>query len=176
MTYLIRAVQADEWPRVKELRLSALADPVAPLAFITTLEQGAAQPDAFWQESTEAASRGTAVRQFIAEDPEGSWAGTVVVLVERPGNDDFFGQPILAPQAQLVGVFVRAEHRGSGLAEQLFEAGVAWAWSLRAPAVGRVRLFVHAANERAAAFYRRFGFTATGLAVGEDQEMQITRP
>lgn len=98
-----------------------------------------------------------------------------MVLVERPGNDDFLGKPIRAPQAQLVGVFVRAENRGSGLAEQLFEAAMEWAWSLEDPVVGRVRLFVHTDNERAAAFYQRFGFVATGTAVGADREMEIVR-
>ncbi|MGY4919484.1 GNAT family N-acetyltransferase [Streptomyces sp. 900116325] len=175
MVYLIRAVRANEWLKVKELTLSALADPVAPVAFATTLEERAGQPDSFWQERVEGAARGAAVRQFIAEGPDGSWAGIVVVLVERPGNDDFFGKPIRAPQAQLVGVFVRVENRGSGLTEQLFEAGIEWAWSLEEPVVGRVRLFVHADNERAAAFYQRFGFVATGMAVGAYRGMEIAR-
>lgn len=175
MAHLIRTVQAGEWLKARELTLTALADPVAPVAFATTLEEMAGQPDSFWQERAERASHGTAARQFVAESPDGGWAGTVVVLVERPGDENFFGKPIRAPQAHLVGVFVRAENRGSGLIEQLFEAGTKWAWSLEEPVVGRVRLFVHEDNRRAAAFYRRFGFTATGVALGADREMEIAR-
>jgi GNAT superfamily N-acetyltransferase len=175
MDYLIRPVRADEWRKARELRLTSLADPAAPIAYTTTLQEMAGQPDSFWQERTENTARGTSAQQFVAEDPDGRWAGTVVVLVERPGDDDFFGRPVLAPQAHLVGVFVRAENRGSGLAERLFEAAVTWAWSLEEPLVGRVRLFVHDENRRAAAFYRRFGFVATGVTVGPDREMDIVR-
>lgn len=175
MAYLIRPVQTDEWLKAKELTLAALSDPVAPVAFATTLEDVAGQPDSFWQQRAERASHGTAARQFIAEGQDGGWAGTVVVLIERPGDNDFFGKPIRAPQAHLVGVFVRAENRGSGLIEQLFEAATKWAWSLEDPVVGRVRLFVHDENRRAAAFYRRFGFAATGVTVGLDREMEIAR-
>jgi ribosomal protein S18 acetylase RimI-like enzyme len=46
---------------------------------------------------------------------------------------------------------------------------------LEDPAVGRVRLFVHDDNRRAAAFYRRFGFAATGVTVDMDREMEIVR-
>lgn len=176
MVHLIRTVQADDWRKAKELTLASLADPVAPVAFLTTLDEMTGKPDSFWQERVTRSSQGTAARQFIAEGPDGAWAGTVVVLVERPGNDDFFGKPIEAPQAHLVGVFVHAEHRGSGLTEQLFEAGLTWAWSLEEPTLDRVRLFVHDENVRAAAFYRKFGFTATGVAVGPDREMVIARP
>ncbi|MFD9815607.1 hypothetical protein [Streptomyces sp. NPDC059080] len=38
MAYLIRPVTADEWKRLKELRLEALADPVARVAFHRTSE------------------------------------------------------------------------------------------------------------------------------------------
>ncbi|MFI1207367.1 GNAT family N-acetyltransferase [Streptomyces sp. NPDC020802] len=176
MAYRIRTVQADEWLTAKELTLTALTDPVAPIAFATTVQDVAGQPDSFWQERAERVSHGTFARQFIAEGPDGHWAGTVVVLVERPGGEDFFDMPVRSPQAHLVGVFLRPENRGSGLIEQLFEAGMKWAWSLEEPVVGRVRLFVHDDNRRAAAFYRRFGFVATGVTVGADREMEIPRP
>nr|WSZ11972.1 GNAT family N-acetyltransferase [Streptomyces canus] len=175
MSYLIRAPHADEWQKAKELRLAALADPVAPIAFAETLEEAAEHPDSFWQERTASASRGTSARQFIAEGPGVGWVGTVVVLVERPGDDDFFGKPVPAPQAHMVGVFVRAEHRGSGLIEQLCDAATEWAWALEEPLVGRVRLFVHEDNQRAAGFYRKFGFVPTGIAIGSDYEMELAR-
>jgi GNAT superfamily N-acetyltransferase len=175
MAHLIRTVRPSEWPKAKELSLASLADPVAPVAYVTTLADVEGNPDSFWQQRAERAARGTSVRQFVAEGPDGGWDGTVTVLVERPGEADFFGTPIEAPQAHLVGVFVRAGSRGGGLADRLCEAAAEWAWSLRDPEMERVRLFVHRDNPRALAFYRRFGFVATGLAAGQDLEMEIRR-
>ncbi|WP_392752876.1 GNAT family N-acetyltransferase [Streptomyces sp. LN590] len=185
MDYVIRPVRAEEWALAKELRLAALQDPVAPVAFLETYEQAVAQPDEFWQDRTARGSEGggAEVRQFIAEAPDGSWAGSITVLVERPDDDLRFGEPAKVHQAHVVGVFLRAEARGSGLAEQLFRAGVEWAWSLGEPRIERVRLYVHENNPRAAAFYRRFGFAPSGetLAVPGDPtarelEYEIVRP
>ncbi|MER0447182.1 GNAT family N-acetyltransferase [Streptomyces sp. Edi4] len=182
MDYLIRPVRADEWLRMKELRLVALADPVAPVAFLETPEQALARPDSFWQERTAGVTRGTSARQFVAETPDGELVGTVVVLVEEVGAKDIFGAEITAPQAHLVGVFVRDEYRGVGLTERLFEAAVEWAWALETPPVERVRLYVHEDNPRAQGFYRKFGFVATGQcapvvgkAGGVDLEMELVR-
>ncbi|MYV59587.1 GNAT family N-acetyltransferase, partial [Streptomyces sp. SID4931] len=48
MDYVMRVVRADEWPQVRQLRLEALRDPAAPVAFLESYEDAAAQPDAFW--------------------------------------------------------------------------------------------------------------------------------
>ncbi|UFQ16637.1 MULTISPECIES: GNAT family N-acetyltransferase [Streptomyces] len=159
----VRAVRAEEWPQVRELRLAALRDPVAPVAFLEAYEDAAAKPDSFWQERTAGASTGSRVRQFVAEGPHGVWAGSVTVMIEEAGHDDGFGGVVERRQAHLVGVFVRAEHRGSGVTDALFEAAVAWAWSVEG--VERVRLYVHEDNPRAQAFYRRFGFVRSGVVV-----------
>ncbi|MEV7190614.1 N-acetyltransferase [Streptomyces sp. NPDC093510] len=158
--YVVRAVRADEWPRVRELRLAALRDPAAPVAFLETYEDAAAKPDAYWKERAAGAPRGRHVRQFVAEGPDGMWAGSVTALVEEAGTADVFGGVIERRQAHLVGVYVRPEHRGSGATDALFEAAVGWAWSLEG--VERVRLYVHEGNPRAQAFYRRFGFVRSG--------------
>ncbi|MEU6762622.1 GNAT family N-acetyltransferase [Streptomyces sp. NPDC046853] len=158
--HAVRAIRADEWPEVKKLRLLALQDPAAPIAFLDTYEQAAAQPDSFWQERAKGAAGGPPVRQFVTEGPDGTWSGTVTVLVEDAGSDDVFGGTIEQRQAHLVGVFVRAEHRGSGLIDALFEAAIDWAWS--AADVARVRLYVHEDNARAESFYRRYGFVRSG--------------
>ncbi|WP_369377489.1 GNAT family N-acetyltransferase [Streptomyces sp. cg36] len=168
MEHVIRPVRADEWLKAKELRLAALADPAAPVAFLETTEQAEAQPDSFWQDRT-ARATGTGACQFIAEAPDGTWAGSVVVLIEEPGTEDFFGARIEATQGHLVGVFVRPEHRGIGLTERLFAAAVEWAWSLE-PALGRVRLYVHEDNPRARGFYGKFGFVPTGRTTGPSAE------
>jgi GNAT superfamily N-acetyltransferase len=119
----------------------------------------------------------------VAQAADGRWDGSVTVLVEEGGGVDFFGVPVEETQGHLVGVFVRPEQRGVGLAEALFEAALEWAWSADGPGVRRVRLFVHEANARAAAFYRRFGFEASGHVVAvpgdpsvKDLEYVFLRP
>ncbi|MEU3726202.1 GNAT family N-acetyltransferase [Streptomyces sp. NPDC031705] len=163
--HVVRAVRAEEWQRVKALRLDALRDPVAPVAFLETLGQAEERPDALWQERARGASHGRAARQFIAEGPDGEWGGSVTVLVEEEGTTDFFDVPVEKAQAHVVGVFVRPGLRGTGLAEALFVAALEWAWALEGPALERVRLFVHEENPRAAAFYRRIGFVPSGRVV-----------
>ncbi|WP_349239686.1 GNAT family N-acetyltransferase [Streptomyces sp. CC208A] len=108
-------------------------------------EEGAARPDSFWRERAEGGSedRGTWIRQFVAEAPDGRWAGTVTVLVERPEDGrTLFGDEVTEPQGDVVGVYVRPEARGSGLVDALLRAAVEWVWALEPP-VARVRLFVH---------------------------------
>ncbi|MEW2290032.1 GNAT family N-acetyltransferase [Streptomyces sp. NPDC047841] len=161
--YVVRAIRPDDWERVKELRLDALRDPVAHLAFLETYENAAAKPDSFWQDRAVTSGEGsTTARQFIAETSDGSWAGSVTVLVEEAGATDWAGYPVERRQGHVVGVFVRPEHRGNGLIEALFEAGLAWAWEQRAE---RVRLFVHEDNARAQTAYRKIGFAPSGLVV-----------
>ncbi|MFJ1750849.1 GNAT family N-acetyltransferase [Streptomyces sp. NPDC088116] len=169
MSHLIRTVRADEWAKAKELRLAALQDPAAPVAFLTTYEEALERPDSFWQQT------GTG-GQFIAEAPDGTWSGSVAVLIEKAGETDFM--EITADQAQghLVGVYVRPEQRGTGLIGELVAAALDWAWSVREPRAARVRLFVHEENPRALAAYRKLGFVPTGLAVEKDLEMEYVRP
>ncbi|MGW2722222.1 GNAT family N-acetyltransferase [Streptomyces sp. NPDC001492] len=163
MNYKIRSIRADEWPRAKALRLVSLQDPVAHLAFLETYEQAIARPDSFWQERAAGAAEGASgAQQIIAEGPDGEWVGTLVVLVEEAGSTDWAGFPVERKQGHVVGVFVRPECRGIGLTEVLFDAGLEWAW---AQGVERVRLIVHEENGRAQRFYRKVGFTPTGVTV-----------
>ncbi|MEV5973648.1 GNAT family N-acetyltransferase [Streptomyces sp. NPDC051921] len=167
MDFSVRTIRADEWERAREIRLAALQDPVAPIAFLETHEGASAQPDSFWQGRTEGASESGdgRVRQFVAETPDGRWVGTVSVLVERPSDEVRFGEPAKVDQTHVVGVFVRPEARGAGVIDALFRAAVEWSWTLPEPEIQRVRLYVHEDNARAAAFYQRFGFVATGDTV-----------
>ncbi|MER7727779.1 GNAT family N-acetyltransferase [Streptomyces sp. NPDC096323] len=185
MDYVIRAVRAGEWRSAKELRLAALQDPAAQVAFLETYEQALERSDDFWRERTAGGSEEGEgrVRQFVAEAPDGSWAGTVTVLVERPEDEVRFGEAAVVHQAHVVGVFVRPEERGKGVAEELFRAGMDWAWSLGEPLIERVRLYVHEDNPRAAAVYRRIGFVPTGETVpmpgdpaAKELEYAVARP
>ncbi|MGW1258624.1 GNAT family N-acetyltransferase [Streptomyces sp. NPDC002513] len=163
MPYEIRSIRPEEWPAVKELRLTALQDPVAHLAFLETFEEASARPDTFWQERAANVAEGAPeAQQIIAEGADGRWAGTLTVLVEEAGTKDWAGLPVERKQGHVVGVFVRPEHRGSGLTEALFDAGLTWAW---ARGVERVRLIVHEDNARARALYRKVGFMPSGVTV-----------
>lgn len=161
--YLIRAIRADEWPAVKRLRLDALRDPVADLAFLEAYEEGAAKPDSFWRDRAAGGAEGAdGARQFIAEASDGEWVGTVTVLFEEAGTVDWAGGVVERKQGHVVGVFVQPEHRGSGLIKALFDAGLEWAWARGAEAV---RLYVHEDNGRAQAAYRKVGFRPSGGVV-----------
>ncbi|MFE3326619.1 GNAT family N-acetyltransferase [Streptomyces sp. NPDC059176] len=164
MNYVIRPVRHDEWEKVREIRLASLQDPAAPVAFLETYENAVAKPVEFWRDRTDTAAEAATVCQFIAEDAAGRWLGTVTVLVEGPANDVAYGEAAAVNQAHLVGVYVRPEVRGTGLAEELFRVAVDWSWSLEAPPIERVRLYVHEKNPRAEAFYRRIGFLPTGAS------------
>ncbi|MCI3271978.1 GNAT family N-acetyltransferase [Streptomyces cylindrosporus] len=163
MNYVIRSIRPDEWPAAKALRLLALQDPVAHLAFLETYDDALGRPDSFWKERAEGAAKGaTGAQQIIAEGPDGEWVGTLTVLIEEAGTEDWAGLPVERKQGHVVGVFVREEYRGIGLTEVLFDAGLEWAWG---QGVERVRLIVHEDNARARRFYGKAGFVATGVVV-----------
>jgi RimJ/RimL family protein N-acetyltransferase len=164
MNRTVRAVQRDDWAKVKEIRLVSLQDPVAHIAFLQTYEQAMAQSDDFWRDRAAGAAEGRSARQFVAEAADGSWLGTVSVLVERPGAQSVFGDFPEMAQTHIVGVYVRPVARGTGLAEELFQAALEWSWSLVEPRIERVRLFVHEDNTRAEAMYGKVGFKRTGVS------------
>ncbi|MFV2119871.1 GNAT family N-acetyltransferase, partial [Streptomyces sp. Act-28] len=130
MTYLVRPVRAGEWREVRELRLTALRDPVAPLAFLDSYEAAAARPESYWRERTGRAAEGSGTgRQVVAVAPDGRWVGSVTALVERRGEEVLFGEVPEVDQVHLVGVYLRPEARGVGVAERLLRAARRRTWS-----------------------------------------------
>ncbi|MFI5758933.1 GNAT family N-acetyltransferase [Streptomyces sp. NPDC051569] len=186
MNHVLRTVRADEWAKAKEIRLAALRDPAAPVAFLETYEQAVQRTDAYWQERAAGTAplRGvSATAQFIAEAPDGCWSGSVTMFVEEAGGTDFFGVRTEQTQGHLVGVYVRPERRGTGLIGELIATALDWAWSLEEPRLERVRLYVHEENPRAHAAYRRSGFVPTGRTAPFEQdslvkelELAVARP
>ncbi|GAA2288271.1 N-acetyltransferase [Streptomyces ruber] len=180
---VVRAVRAGEWERARWLRLEALRDPVAELAFLEAYDTAAAKPESHWREWTARVAEGARDRrQFIAETAGGEWAGSVTVLREPAGASDPFHGTVERDQAHVVGVFVRPEWRGdkAGVTRALFDAALEWAWQA---GVERARLFVHERNTRAEAFYRKTGFVASGVRVpgpvgvgGVELEYEMKRP
>jgi GNAT superfamily N-acetyltransferase len=82
---MIRRIRADEGPRLRALRLRALAD--APLAFGSTLTREAAFTDAAWQERARRGASGAEGVTFVAE-LEGQWVGIATGLPVDPDEPD----------------------------------------------------------------------------------------
>ncbi|PWI16495.1 GNAT family N-acetyltransferase [Streptomyces sp. Act143] len=176
MNFEVRPIRADEWPAVKALRLRSLKDPAAPVAFLDTHEAASARPDSFWQEraagSSDVSGAGGAL-QFVAEAADGTWVGSVVMLIEEAGTTDWAGFPVERRQGHVVGVFVLPEWRGGPVTKALFDAALEWAWGR---GVEAVRLIVHEDNPRAQGFYRKAGFVPSGKVVpleGREEEKEL---
>jgi GNAT superfamily N-acetyltransferase len=168
MEYRIREAVSRDWRRLRELRLAALADPVAPVAFNERYDVAAGKPPSFWRGRAGQARNGRPITTLAGEVADGSWAGMLVVFVQDG-------------EAHVAAVYLRPEHRGTGLAVGLFDAAQEWAWARED--VVRMRLDVHEGNPRAEAFYRRYGFTRTGAskpdpndATAVEWEMALERP
>ncbi|WP_460795446.1 GNAT family N-acetyltransferase [Microbacterium sp. GXF0217] len=158
MSVEIRRVHAHEWHAVRELRLRALADDAAPIAFLDTLQNASVRPDEFWQERTSRAADTDESAQFVAVEGA-DWIGSVSVIRRAAGESDHHGTCLTEARADVVGVFLDPAHRGRGLIDALLEAAAAWA-SARGDAA--LWLDVHADNARAQAAYARCGFAPTG--------------
>lgn len=171
MTASVRRVLADEWRDVRALRLHALADAAAPIAFLDTLANATVRPDEFWQERTARAADTEASAQFVAIDAD-DWVGSVSVIRRGIGETDHHDRRLEQPRSDVVGVYVRPSHRGQGTIDDLLAAASDWAASLGDTAL---TLDVHADNERAQNAYRRAGFAPTGFRfngpIGPEVEM-----
>ncbi len=178
LPFSLRRVRADEWERVRDLRLIALSDPAANLAFLGTVEEARSASDQFWRDRTTAAASSDTSAQFVAE-ADGEWIGTATVLVQLAGSSDEVGRLRLADRPIVVGVFVDGEARGRGAVDALLDACARWA---SAHGFGELFLNVHVDNDRAHAAYSRNGFTDTKLRftsiIGEEREMvrSLTEP
>jgi GNAT superfamily N-acetyltransferase len=154
----VRRIRVDEWQRVRELRLEALRDPAASIAFLDTYADASAQPAAFWIGRTTAAATERTIAQFVAESGD-EWVGSVTVILRPAGTPDHLGRAVSTRRADAVGVFVRPPHRGDGTIDRLFGAVFDWA---RAATLTTVSLEVHVDNLRAQGAYRRLGFVPSG--------------
>lgn len=167
----VRRVRADEWRRVRALRLEALADPDAAIAFLEDLASGKANPDAFWQERAAGGAEGDRVAQFVAVDGD-EWIGTVAILVSEAGAADYQGHVVESRRANVVGVYLRPNRRGTGIIDALLDAAIEWT---RDRGFEQLHLDVHSDNSRARAAYARAGFIASGVSftgsIGPEIEM-----
>ncbi|MFN3200751.1 MAG: GNAT family N-acetyltransferase [Bradymonadia bacterium] len=137
----VHVTTADDWQRIKALRLDALA--ADPDAFGSTLAREADQPESFWRDR-----HGTATATLIAV-LDGADVGITVVASSW---DD--------PRAGAIfGVWVRPSARGHGAGDALMAQAIE---SARAAGFERVVLEVGDHNAPAIALYARMGFEPTG--------------
>ncbi len=145
-----RAAIGDE-AALRALRLEALAD--APEAFGSTYEREYGRTMEDW-------------RRWLAP-------GAIFILehLDRPsGLVAGVRDPHDPAVTHLMAMWVRAELRGSGAAEALVDAVVAWA---AAEGAREVRLQVVKANDRARRCYERTRFVATGREAVRERDGAI---
>lgn len=145
MTVTVRKLGVDDWKILREIRLRALLD--APEAFYSTYEDALKLDDDAWRDRLTTPGRVTLLAELDARA-----AG---MIGGGPASEDE-GDP---EAAAMVAMWVEPESRGRGLADALTNALADWARQQGHP---RLLLWVYDAAPRAAAFYRRAGFTPTG--------------
>lgn len=152
MPYSIRRITGTEHRELRAIRLEALRD--SPAAFGSTYEDTAALPEDVWRRQAAVGASAEESATFIAADEAGTWVGIAGV---EPVPD--------VPDTVCIhSVYVSPQHRGpAGPAAELMTASIRHAQVHTD--VGWLTLGVHEHNERALAFYRRFGFVSTGKVV-----------
>lgn len=134
-------VRAEDWQRLREVRLRALAD--SPTAFASTLDSERARPEEAWRDWATRPDFAT----FFAE-LDGEWVGLCSVAVD----------PQERSQANLFAMWTAPPHRGRGIARRLLAAALEWASERGASAAA---LEVTETNLAARRFYLAAGFAET---------------
>jgi ribosomal protein S18 acetylase RimI-like enzyme len=144
----VRRVTEDDWRLLRAVRIEMLRD--TPSAYLETVADAQARAEADWRFRARRGSAGGTDYAIAAEaaDQPGRWVGYMACFVDGPGR------------AHLVSVYVAPEHRGAGLVTRMVDEVCRWARD--EAGVQRLHLYVHEDNDRARAFYRRYGFAETG--------------
>jgi GNAT superfamily N-acetyltransferase len=162
---VVRRIEAHEGPRLREVRLAALAD--SPDAFTSTYEHESGLDDAAWAERAAASASDQGGQATFVLDDGRSLLGLVTCL-------PLGGDPA---RLDLVGMWVAPSARRHAGGRRLVEAVLDWAATTGASAVD---LWVMRSNGGAQAFYERLGFTPTDeVDVAPDDpcrdELRLTR-
>lgn len=134
MTISVRRVRAEDWQRLKAVRLAALAE--SPPAFGSTLDHEVAFDDAVWRQRAANTRNAT----FFAVDPY-DVVGLVTGVDEEP--------------LHLVSMWTAPHVRRRGAGRALVQAVLDWAGDRR------VELWVTRGNDAAHALYEAMGFVDT---------------
>lgn len=135
----VRALTEDDWELFRSVRLRALEE--SPDAFVASHEDETAEGDDFWK------ARMNRSQRLLAED-DGDAVGVVSVGAVEESED----------AAQLFGLWVQPDRRGTGVATALVKAGVKAA---AGQGKHHLRYWVGTDNGRAVAFASGFGFRPT---------------
>jgi GNAT superfamily N-acetyltransferase len=133
----IRRLDTAEWPTARAVRLRALQE--SPEAFSSAYEEEVDRPDEWWVEGM------TRLAWFVLEEK-----GEIVGVVAGMPLDD---------NPEVISMWVDPAHRGTGAADDLLAAVVAWA---EAEGALGLCLAVAESNHVARHFYERAGFVPSG--------------
>ena len=144
--YEVRRVRADEWREARDIRLEALKD--TPIGFSEWYGDAAALPEKVWRERTHRTAESEAAALFVAVAPDGRFVGSTGT----------YARDVAEREYRVYNVYVTPEYRGRrlGTVTRLFDTAISWARLTGGAEV--ISLEVHANNDRARAFYRRYGF------------------
>lgn len=134
---IVRETNVQDWVSLKTVRLEALLD--APTAFGVSYQAAINYTDERWKELASSESQPHFWLALDRDRPVGMIGGGV----DR------------ASRFNLIGMWIKPEFRGSGVAERLVNAVKACAINM---GYRRVILGVSPANPRASRFYRKQGF------------------
>lgn len=149
MTVLLRRPAEADWERWRDLRLRMLAD--TPHAFAERLDTARGHGEAEWRFRCRRTWEPGSFTVVAEDGASGAWVGTMGAFTD-PRRGLF-----------LVSVYVDPAHRGDGLADRLLAEVLRWARTRSG--ADEMLLHVHEENPRAQAFYRRWGFSDTGVRV-----------
>jgi len=159
----VRRVTPGDWRRIRELRLEALRDPMAHVAFLESVAQAEARPDEEWRNRTAAHAEGDRSAQFLAET-DNTLIGSVTVIVRAAGAPDYFDRVPDVDLPTVVGVYVSPVARGRGVIDTLLAAAAEWA---EQSGYQQLTLDVHERNATAIRAYERAGFEVQSEIVTE---------
>jgi ribosomal protein S18 acetylase RimI-like enzyme len=141
----VRVLAEDDWDTYRQMRLAALKE--SPQAFVSTYDEELTYDEDFWRLRMRRSTRLLAVRD---EDN----VGVVSLGDAQPINDDSDLQ-VSQRVAELFGMWVDPQARGTGVAWRLVDAAAAEA---REQQRTHLMLWVVVDNGRAVAFYSSYGF------------------
>jgi GNAT superfamily N-acetyltransferase len=159
----VRRVRADDWERIRALRLQALHDPMAPVAFLESVEQASARPDEEWQTRAASFAEGDTGAQFLAERDD-ELIGSLAVIIRAAGAPDYFERIPEVDLPTVVGVYVAPSGRGIGVIDALLGAAAEWS---RGRGDRELTLDVHETNLPAIRVYERAGFDHRSAFAGD---------
>jgi len=141
----VRALAEDDWDTYRQMRLGALK--ASPEAFVSRYDEEQAYDEDFWRLRMRRSTR-------LLAEREGGPVGVASLGDALPIDDDSDLQ-VTQRVAELFGMWVEPQSRGTGVAWRLVDAAAAEA---RRQNRSHLMLWVVVDNGRAVAFYSSYGF------------------